>query len=134
MKTILATCLLLSTISSYAQQSAVTDACAVVYNSQDTNVSSELSVRNGDRIHNLNRVPLSRGGGDWDNKITAMYVKQGCSLTGYQYQNFNIDLRTGQALQGFAQVFENTAVPGYGYFVLDEYTNNKISSLKCTCP
>jgi hypothetical protein len=134
MKLLLAIAALLSA-SAFAQSAAVPTGgfCAIVENSIDPNRTNFLVVNNGDRIKNLNRVIMNDGSADWDNKISIVTVHRGCAMIGFQYQDFNIDYRTGQRLSGFAELFANRTAAETKTFVLDSYTNDKISSVKCFC-
>lgn len=133
MKLFLALAMMIS-VSAFAQALAPqANFCAIVENSKDSSRTDYLTINNGDRIMNLNRVQMSDGRGDWDNKISLVTVARGCAMIGYQYQNFNTDIRTGARLAGFAEMFANRSAAETKTFVLEGVQNDTISSLKCVC-
>lgn len=134
MKFLLALSLMISA-SAFAQSAAIPDGgfCAIVESSTNPERNTFLVVNNGDRIKNLKLVQATDGSGDWDNRISIVTVHRGCALIGFQYSDFNVDIRTGQRLDGFAELFANRTAANTKSFVLDGRTNEKISSLKCVC-
>lgn len=106
--------------------------CAVVFNTQSRHETSSLKLMDGDAIANLNTVPLNNEAGDWDNRISRVVVKNGCTMIGYQYQDFGVNYRNGRHI-GWSVTLENTgAQPNHEVFMPD-WQNNAISSLKCFC-
>ena len=134
MKFLLAMALMIS-VSAFAQSAAIPDGgfCAIVESSTDSHRSMFLVINNGDRITNLNRIQMSDGRGDWDNRISVVTVHRGCAMIGFQYLDFNVDFRTGERLAGFSQIYANRTEAETKTFVLDAQTDDMISSLKCVC-
>jgi hypothetical protein len=130
MKLMLAALIALSSFASMASDKI----CAVAYNSLDHDFTSKLVLKAGDAIYNLNKIDLENSHGDWDNKISKVVVKKGCSLIAYQYQNFNRSYNSGRPLNGYRVVFENTSQErNMKSFVLPYHLDNTISSVKCFC-
>ena len=140
MKKMLSAILLTASISALAQTVPTPvpvpvpagNQCAVAYNSLERNYTSTLALQDGESIPDLNKVPLTNSHGDWDNKITRVVVKQGCTFIGYQYQDYNIDYNYGYSLGGFRKILENNTQRDNKIFVLHE-GNDSISSVKCFC-
>ena len=105
--------------------------CATAY-AYDYN--ARLPIFDGARISDLNEIGMRQSyGNDWDNKITAVKVEPGCKLVAYQYQNYNIDYRTGEQLDGFRLALDNREQAGVLVKYLNHYKNERISSLRCSC-
>lgn len=84
-----------------------------------------LTVTEGTFKSNLHHVRKADGEG-WNNSISSIYVKPGCQLVGFQYDNFGRHYRTGQRI-GASQVYTHG---GYEYL---GYMDNLISSFTCHC-
>lgn len=132
MKFILSVSLLIASLSAFATTPAP-NYCAVAYNSLDHHYSSTLVLQDGAAYNDLGEIDLSHSYGTWDNKITKVSVRRGCTLIAYQYQNFNRDYHSGRPLHGFSQVFENSSSKKFKGFILGSEANDKISSVKCFC-
>jgi|GEM_PF-3076745 hypothetical protein len=105
--------------------------CATAYSDA---YNARLPIRDGARISDLNEIDMRYTyGNDWDNKITAVKVEPGCKLVAYQYQNYNIDYRTGERLDGFRLSLDNREEAGVLVKYLNHYKNERISSLRCDC-
>lgn len=103
--------------------------CAEAYRGHGRFGADVLTLNAGDAISNLNQTAA----GDWDNQITAVVVQPGCTVLGYQYQDYNIDYRTNRRLAGFVLVSENNRTSRARTEVLNSYYTEKVSSLKCFC-
>ncbi|MNL41267.1 hypothetical protein D3C87_1636690 [compost metagenome] len=107
------------------------DLCATAY---AYGYSSRLPIFDGARVSDLNEIGMRRDyGNDWDNKIDSVKVEPGCKLVAYQYQNYNIDYRTGVQLDGFRISLDNRDGAGVLIKHLNSHKNERISSLRCHC-
>jgi len=107
--------------------------CAVVFNTTERYDTAILRIMGGDAIANLNTIAMREGErGDWDNRISRVVVKKGCTFIGYQYQDFGVNYHNGQRI-GTSVVLENTGDATNREVFLDAANDNMISSLKCFC-
>ena len=142
---ILGTVVMLSAITASAHKSGRSElshhrgyqpVCATLVNTEDPYRRVELNILNTERIADLAKVTLAANYysvENWDNQVSAIEVKKGCTVTAYQYKNFNINLFNGQPMNGFVVSYDNE----YSEFTQKYETygklNNTISSLSCTC-
>lgn len=99
--------------------------CATVYQGENFTGHS-LQIQDGARIPNLARYAMSHRQ-TWNNRISSLIVENGCTLKGYQYNNFGREYHTGRRI-GTHQSFH-----GFGYYENIGYTGDLISSLTCRC-
>lgn len=110
--------------------------CATLINTEDPYRRTELKVLSSERIADLEKVTLFSNYGtveNWDNKISVVEIKKGCTLTAYQYKNFNVNLYSGKPMGGFVLVYNNALSSFTQEFELYGKANNRISSLSCSC-
>lgn len=124
--------LALSLVSASAFAHHPVRTCAVVFTGQYT--SGDVGViSDGEAILDLNQVGRSHFS-NWDNNISSLAIEPGCMLTGWQYQNFDINYNHGNRMGGFVATFVNNG--HYRARAIDlnySYANKRISSLSCTC-
>jgi hypothetical protein len=124
---------LCASFSAFAQFRAESNICAIAYNSLDRHYASTLLITEDDHMKDLGDVYLTHGG-SWDNRITRVDVKEGCTFIGYQYQNYNRNYNHHNApMDGFTEVLENNGSHSEMKSFVLNYSSNKISSLKCFC-
>ncbi|MEN0060125.1 MAG: hypothetical protein AAGB31_14900 [Bdellovibrio sp.] len=108
--------------------------CATAYASAyRSEEGPALPVYSGTAISDLNRVRMPQTYNNWDNKISLVVVEPGCKFVGYQYQNYNVDYRSGEVLRGFKVIVDNTDSSEATHRYLGHYKDDRISSLKCQC-
>ncbi len=69
---------------------------------------------------------------NWDNLAMSAKVNAGCTLTVFQYSNYNVHNEFGQEMEGVKQVLKADRSPqvfNFAAFNLDK----KVSSLTCYC-
>jgi hypothetical protein len=106
--------------------------CATAYASADYS-RPRLQIYDGTRISDLTTVRMHHTGSSWDNQISSIRVEPGCKFVGYQYLNYNTNLYTGEEMYGFRMSLDNRDGAGVYVKYMNEYKNDRISSLKCRC-
>jgi hypothetical protein len=128
MKFVIAMLIALSSFSVLADSTT----CAIVHNATDRDARHTLEIFAGESFGDLTKVGMTARQ-SWDNKISVIKVNQGCTLIGYQYQDFNINYNTNRPMNGFVATFTNHTSQKTKGYVLNSNYNNAISSLQCFC-
>jgi hypothetical protein len=74
-------------------------------------------------------------GEGWDNRVGSVLVMPGCTLTAYQYLNFDINYYTDREMGGQIRIFANDGANGLNRHVSFECNgfDDLMSSLTCNC-
>ena len=121
---------LLTLLLSISASTSFAGVCAKVYQGKDFS-GAKMVLHHGDSIRDLNDYYLSRHSyKDWDNRISSLKVKRGCTLSLYQYQNFGRDW--GHRVEGKKRVFTSRKGKKLAIRELTRF-NDLASSLECFC-
>ncbi len=126
MKKLLTAVLMLSVFSVYASH------CASVFTGKHAE-GKRLDLYSSEGHKFLDTLKIDHHN-TWNNKISSVVVKKGCSVIAYQYLNYGVDFDTHRNI-GFVKVLENNSESRDSkmFNIYNDEVDNRISSIKCFC-
>jgi hypothetical protein len=128
--------LVLATALSLISSISSAHVCAVLKEHQAPSQGSDsLVLHDGETIRSLEEYSRYYGR-SWNNSVSRVVVKPGCTLVAYQYDNFNRHWSDFSRLNGYKLVVSNAG----GHYSresrrenLHGIYNDTISSVRCSC-